>query len=138
MVCIFIQRGSVSGFSCLPCTAIGERNQVTSIPKAARHAAIIALIRGNPIRSQIELAELLASEGAIVTQATLSRDLDELGAIKVRSGTSHAEYMIPEDGNPALRPAEDASARLIRLLRELVTSATASGNLVVIRTPPGA
>ena len=46
--------------------------------------------------------------------------------------------MIPEDGTAALRPAEDAPARLQRLLRELLTGADHSGNLVVLRTPPGA
>jgi transcriptional regulator of arginine metabolism len=108
------------------------------IPKTARHAWIAALIREKQVRSQTELAELLASDGIVVTQATLSRDLDELGAVKVRAGSGNAVYLIPEDGRPVLRPTEQASARLIRLLRELATGATASGNLVVLRTPPGA
>ncbi|WP_018350051.1 arginine repressor [Longispora albida] len=108
------------------------------ISKTARHAWISALIREKSVKSQTELGELLAADGIVVTQATLSRDLDELGAVKVRGGNGQAAYLIPEDGNPALRPAEHASARLIRLLRELATGATASGNLVVLRTPPGA
>lgn len=110
----------------------------TAISKTARHAWIAALIREHQVRSQTELAELLAADGVVVTQATLSRDLDELGAVKVRGGSGHAAYLIPEDGNPALRPSEQASARLVRLLRELATGATSSGNLVVLRTPPGA
>jgi transcriptional regulator of arginine metabolism len=101
--------------------------------KAARHARIVGLIRERSVHSQTELAELLAGEGIQVTQATLSRDLEELGAVKV-SGA----YLIPEDGNRPLRPAEQAPARLVRLLRELLTGADASGNLVVLRTPPGA
>jgi transcriptional regulator of arginine metabolism len=101
--------------------------------KAARHARIDGLIRERAVRSQTELAELLAAEGIQVTQATLSRDLEELGAVKV-SGA----YLIPEDGNRPLRQAEQAPARLVRLLRELLTGADASGNLVVLRTPPGA
>jgi transcriptional regulator of arginine metabolism len=101
--------------------------------KAARHERISFLIRGFEIRSQTELADLLAQEGIQVTQATLSRDLEELRAIKVRGA-----YLIPEDGNRALRPAEQASGKLIRLLRELLVSADHSGNLVVLRTPPGA
>ena len=108
------------------------------ITKAARHARITALIRQRSVRSQTELAELLSSEGVQVTQATLSRDLEELGAVKVRGSDGPAAYLIPEDGNPVLRPSEQAPARLVRLLRELLTGADASGNLVVLRTPPGA
>jgi transcriptional regulator of arginine metabolism len=101
--------------------------------KAARHARIVGLVRERPVHSQTELAELLADAGTQVTQATLSRDLEELGAVKV-SGA----YLIPEDGNRPLRQVEQAPARLVRLLRELLTGADASGNLVVLRTPPGA
>jgi transcriptional regulator of arginine metabolism len=101
--------------------------------KASRHARIVALIREESVHSQTELAELLAEAGIQVTQATLSRDLEELGAVKV-SGA----YLIPEDGNRPLRQSEQAPARLVRLLRELLTGADASGNLVVLRTPPGA
>ena len=101
--------------------------------RTARHARIVELIRDRPVRSQTELAELLATDGTQVTQATLSRDLEELGAVKV-SGS----YLIPEDGRPPLRHAEQAPARLTRLLRELLTGADASGNMAVLRTPPGA
>ncbi|MEN3309712.1 MAG: transcriptional regulator of arginine metabolism [Micromonosporaceae bacterium] len=109
------------------------------ITRTARHARITALIRQRAVRSQIELAELLATEGVQVTQATLSRDLEELGAAKVR-GTDGgpAVYVIPDEGEPPMRPAEQAPARLVRLLRELLTGTDASGNLVVLRTPPGA
>jgi transcriptional regulator of arginine metabolism len=109
------------------------------VTRAARHARITALIRDNGIRSQTELAERLAADGVQVTQATLSRDLEELGAVKVR-GTdgSGAVYLIPEEGRGPMRDAEQAPARLQRLLRELLTGADASGNLVVLRTPPGA
>jgi transcriptional regulator of arginine metabolism len=107
--------------------------------KAARHERIVGLIRGRAVRSQTELVDLLSGEGIVVTQATLSRDLEELGAIKVRSGDGGpAAYLIPEDGSPVLRHAEQAPARLVRLLRELLTGTDASGNLVVLRTPPGA
>lgn len=107
------------------------------VTRTARHARIVELIRSRPVRSQTELAELLAAEGIQVTQATLSRDLEELGAVKVR-GAGGAAYVIPEDGTPVLRPAEQAPQRLVRLLRELLTGADASGNLAVLRTPPGA
>jgi transcriptional regulator of arginine metabolism len=107
--------------------------------KAARHARIAALIRDVPVRSQGELAELLAAQGFRTTQATLSRDLEELGAVKVRGTDGSAPvYVIPEDGAGPLRSAEQAPDRLKRLLRELLISAEASGNLVLLRTPPGA
>jgi len=113
--------------------------------KAARHARIVELVRSRPVRSQTELVELLAAAGAQVTQATLSRDLEELGAMKVRGADGAAVYLIPEDGVPLHRPAgppatgiERPPARLVRLLRELLTGADASGNLAVLRTPPGA
>jgi transcriptional regulator of arginine metabolism len=108
------------------------------VSKTARHARIVTLIRTRPIRAQTELADLLASDGVQVTQATLSRDLEELGAVKVRGGDGPSTYMIVEDGNAALRPAEATPARLQRLLKELLTGADSSGNLVVLRTPPGA
>ncbi len=118
----------------------GETGAV--VTKAARHARIVELVRSRSVRSQTELAELLAGQGVQVTQATLSRDLDELGAMKVRVADGSA-YVIPEDGEPVPRPAAPpaagrAPARLVWLLRELLTDADASGNLAVLRTPPGA
>jgi transcriptional regulator of arginine metabolism len=103
------------------------------VTRAGRHARIVDLIRERAVRSQTELGELLAGDGVQVTQATLSRDLEELGAVKV-SGA----YLIPEDGKRPLREAENAPARLLRLLRELLTGVDASGNIAVLRTPPGA
>ncbi len=108
------------------------------LTRAARHARIVELIRDKPIRSQTELAELLATDGVGVTQATLSRDLEELGAVKVRGGDGPAVYLIPEDGHRPLRDAEAAPARLVRLLRELLNGVDSSGNIAVLRTPPGA
>ena len=108
------------------------------LTRAARHARIVELIRDGAIRSQTELAELLAADGAQVTQATLSRDLEELGAVKVRGGDGPAVYVIPEDGHRPLREAESAPARLVRLLRELLNGVDSSGNIAVLRTPPGA
>jgi len=106
--------------------------------KAARHARIVDLIRSHQVRAQTDLADRLAAEGIQVTQATLSRDLEELGAVKVRSADGSSAYLIPEDGATRLRAAEATPARLQRLLRELLNEADASGNLVVLRTPPGA
>ena len=103
------------------------------VTRAARHARIVDFIRAWTVRSQTELADMLAGDGIQVTQATLSRDLEELGAVKV-SGS----YLIPEDGKRPLREAEQGPARLLRLLRELLTGVDASGNIAVLRTPPGA
>jgi transcriptional regulator of arginine metabolism len=107
------------------------------VTKAARHGRITELIRDNIIRSQTELAELLSAGGIDVTQATLSRDLEELGALKLRGVDGGAPiYRIPEDGGP--RPMVGGTGRLARLLGELLLSYQGSGNLAVLRTPPGA
>jgi transcriptional regulator of arginine metabolism len=104
------------------------------VTRAGRHARIVELLREQVVRSQTELAELLADSGVQVTQATLSRDLEELGAVKMHGG-----YLIPEDGNRPLRETTgQGPARLLRLLRELLTGVDASGNIAVLRTPPGA
>jgi transcriptional regulator of arginine metabolism len=106
--------------------------------RASRQARITELVSTMAIRSQTELAKLLVAEGVDVTQATLSRDLDELGAVKLRGADSGAPvYVIPEDGSP-VRGVQGGTSRLARLLAELMVSVDASGNLVVLRTPPGA
>ncbi len=102
-----------------------------SATRAARQARVVEIVRDRAVHSQIELLELLEADGIAVTQATLSRDLDELGAIKVRGA-----YVIPDDGSP-VRGVEGGTARLSRLLGDLLTGADASGNLAVLRTPPG-
>jgi transcriptional regulator of arginine metabolism len=105
--------------------------------KVARHGRITELIRDSAIRSQGELMALLQAEGVHTTQATLSRDLEELGALKLRGVDGGAPiYVIPEDGSP--RPMAGGTSRLARLFGELLLSHDASGNLVVLRTPPGA
>lgn len=108
------------------------------LTRAARHARIVELIREKAIHSQTELADLLAGDGIQVTQATLSRDLKELGAVTARGGDGRGVYLIPEDGHRPLREAEAAPARLVRLLRELLNGVDSSGNIAVLRTPPGA
>ena len=108
--------------------------------KAARHQRIVALLAQHPVHSQPELARLLSDDGVQVTQATLSRDLDELGAVKVRAGDGALVYAVAaEGGDPTPRPAPDEAGmeRLIRRLGELLVSADYSGNLAVLRTPPG-
>jgi transcriptional regulator of arginine metabolism len=99
--------------------------------KVARQRRIVDLVRTTPIRSQTELARLLAEGGLVVTQATLSRDLEELGASKVRGDDGGLVYAVDPDGG-----AVDTD-RLARTLGDLLVSAEPSGNLVVVRTPPG-
>ena len=108
--------------------------------KAARQARIAGLLASVPVRSQTELGKLLADEGVEVTQATLSRDLDEIGAVKVRRPGAGTIYAIPgvEPPGPTLRALSDpGDVRISRLAAELLVSVEASANLAVARTPPG-
>ncbi|MGH3423634.1 MAG: arginine repressor [Nocardioidaceae bacterium] len=117
---------------------------MTIIPatKTARQQLIIELLGSNPVRSQTDLAGLLAGEGVQVNPSTLSRDLVELDAVRVRHAAGGLVYAVPaEGGDRTPRPAAEsatAQARLARLCNELLVSAEGSANLVVLRTPPGA
>jgi transcriptional regulator of arginine metabolism len=106
--------------------------------RAGRQARIVELLSAHAVRSQTELAGLLAAEGIDTTQATLSRDLDELGAVKLRAADGGAGvYVVPEDGSP-VRGVIGGTDRLSKLLGDLLVSTDASGNIAVLRTPPGA
>ena len=137
---------------------------VSPATKTARHAQIAAILShpGPPVRSQEELADRLAQRGVRVTQATLSRDLEELGAVRLRGADGGLVYALPgtaggpgsmpgglaetADAPPAPSPRVPAvgeltaepSARLARVCAELLVTAEASANLVVLRTPAGA
>lgn len=102
--------------------------------KTARQALVMRLIESADIRSQAELAALLEREGIHVTQATLSRDLLDIGAVKVRAATGQMVYTT----QASLEASEDTEARLARLCAELLHSADGSGNIAVLRTPAGA
>jgi transcriptional regulator of arginine metabolism len=122
------------------------------LTKAARHAQIAAILGQQQVRSQEELAELLGQRGVRVTQATLSRDLEEIGAIRLRDADGVLVYALPGEpgpggvsgvagalaGGPFAPSAADPAVRLARLAAELLISAEASANLVVLRTPAGA
>ena len=120
------------------------RTRPAGIPmtKGARQQRIVDLLCRHEVRSQTELADLLAQSGVSVTQATLSRDLVELDAVKVRIPSGALVYAVPaEGGDRTPRPGVEtmaSEARLIRLLGELLVSAEASANLALLRTPPGA
>ena len=98
--------------------------------KQQRQRAIAELIRGRSLSSQEELAERLSALGFSVTQATISRDLEQIGAVKVRRG-GQLSYALPEQVRDAPGP------RLAAVFRDWVRSIDTAGNLVVIRTPPG-
>jgi transcriptional regulator of arginine metabolism len=139
---------------------------VSPVTKAARQAQVADILTRARVRSQEELADLLAQRGVKVTQATLSRDLEELGAVRLRGAGGTLVYALPGNpGGPGSRPGglpgssaesppgpaggrpgawlsaradEGASGTLARVGPELLLSAEASANLVVLRTPAGA
>lgn len=108
--------------------------------RTQRQARILELLEEHEVRSQGELSDLLVAEGIEVTQATLSRDLVEVGAVKVRRGGALA-YAVPGDGGDVAATGSivgSTNARLRRTCEELLVSATPARNLVILRTPPGA
>ena len=104
------------------------------IVKRERHAAIRRLVASRPIASQGELVAELAALGFEVTQATVSRDIAELGLAKVSRG-DHAVYVNPEDLAPAPRPASDE--RLRRILADIPVTVGRSGLILVLTGQPG-
>ena len=104
-----------------------------------RDAKIISLLSTQQVRSQTELADLLATDGIQVNQGALSRDLVEVGAVRVRGRDGHLIYAVPAEGGDRTPhvgspPHSKDSCRLAAVL----VSAEASANLVVLRTPAGA
>ncbi len=101
--------------------------------KVQRQQAIAKLIGKHAVTNQPQLVELLAAGGIAATQATVSRDLEDLGAVKVRVPGGDTVYAIPEY-EPARIAPED---QLRRVMGEWVAEVRCSGDLVVLRTPPG-
>lgn len=102
--------------------------------KARRQHLLGRLLAEHAVTSQDQLVELLAAEGVVATQATVSRDLEEVGAVKVRvPGTERLVYAIAELPRDQLVPED----HLRRVLGEWVVDVRSSGNLAVVRTPPG-
>ena len=112
-----------------------------SSSRTGRQRRIVEILSSTAVRSQTELLGILGEDGIEVTQATLSRDLVDVGAEKVRVG-KNLVYAVPgEGGDRTVRvaPAEaETSNRLAQRCHELLVSAEVSANLVVLRTPPGA
>lgn len=101
--------------------------------KVQRQQAIARLVAKHAVTNQPQLVDLLAADGIPATQATVSRDLEDLGAVKVRVPGGDTVYAIPEY-EPARIAPED---QLRRVMGEWVAEVRCSGNLVVLRTPPG-
>ena len=100
--------------------------------RSRRQKAIAELIREDALGSQEEVTSRLRSQGFSVTQATVSRDLDQMGAVKVkRSGVM--SYALPDQ----LADSDWAASRLAKIVADWVQSVEAAGNLLVLRTPPG-
>jgi transcriptional regulator of arginine metabolism len=98
---------------------------------SARRAKAIALIQSGVVSSQSDLVKLLKKAGYAVTQATASRDLEEIGAVKARDKNGETVYQIRES-------ADDAIVRSTPVPSKLILSVDHSANLAVIHTPPGA
>src|SRR6478736_1962382 len=101
--------------------------------KVQRQQTIARLIEQNQVTNQPQLVDLLAGEGITATQATVSRDLEDLGAVKVRVPGGATVYAVPEFAPERVAPLD----HLRRVMGEWVADVTNSGNLVVVRTPPG-
>lgn len=99
--------------------------------KTQRHAAILKLVRAQTVASQEQLRELLQSEGFDVTQATLSRDIRDLGLAKVAAPDGGSHYAPPPETGAAMRP------QLQQLLPTLLVSVEGVGPLLVLKTPAG-
>lgn len=101
--------------------------------KSQRQHVLARLLGQQAVSSQTQLVDLLAAEGIVATQATVSRDLEDVGAVKVRDSSGDSVYAIPEYPIERVAPPD----HLRRVLGEWVVEVTASHNLVVLRTPPG-
>ncbi len=99
--------------------------------KTQRHAAILRIVRAQTVTSQERLREVLKAEGFDVTQATLSRDIRELGLAKVAAPDGGSHYAPPPEGGVALRP------QLEQLLPRMLVAVDGVGPLLVVKTPPG-
>jgi transcriptional regulator of arginine metabolism len=102
-----------------------------TVTKDQRQRLLVELLHEHDVSSQDQARRLLAEAGIQTTQATVSRDLDEIGAVKVRGLEGALVYRLPAEPGPAT-----ARERLIEVARQFVQRVDASGNLAVVRTPP--
>lgn len=114
-------------------------NPQTPPTRTARQGKILSILDKHRVTSQVQLSELLLDEGIDITQATLSRDLDELGARKIRpEDGGRAYYAVGTPDAPIGEQPSGPREKLRRMLDELVVSVDYSGNITVLRTPAGA
>src|SRR3954453_19500135 len=106
---------------------------MVTLGKPQRQHRILRILEDQPVSSQAQLVQMLEAEGIVATQATVSRDLEDLGAVKVRIPGGSMAYAIPEYTRERA-PSDD---HLKRLMSEFVVEVAHSANLVVLRTPPG-
>jgi transcriptional regulator of arginine metabolism len=103
------------------------------LSRAARQHRIVQILEKSAVSSQAQLVEMLADNGVEATQATVSRDLEEIGAVKVRAAGGESVYAVPDLPKDRVAPEE----HLRRVMGDWVVEVTSSANLVVVRTPPG-
>lgn len=99
--------------------------------KTRRHQLLKQLVTSQDLHSQVEVADALRAAGVEVHEATVSRDLGEVGAVKIRGADGQLVYRLAADPGPS-----SARDRLDDTLRRFVVRVTSSGNLAVVRTPP--
>ena len=107
--------------------------EIATLGKPQRQHRIAKLLEDQAVSSQAQLVELLAADGIVATQATVSRDLEELGAVKVRIPGGTMAYAVPEHAKEGRAPDD----HLRRVMGEFVVDVAWSGNVVVLRSPPG-
>lgn len=103
------------------------------LAKPQRQHRVAQLLAGHAVTSQLQLVDLLRDEGVDATQATVSRDLEEMGAVKVRVPGGETVYAIPELATERVAPED----HLRRVFGDWVVEVACSHNIVVLRTPPG-
>jgi transcriptional regulator of arginine metabolism len=106
---------------------------MSKLGKTQRQHRVARLLEAHAVSSQAQLVSLLAEEGVDATQTTVSRDLEEIGALKVRMPGGDTVYALAELPVRQVAPQD----HLRRVLGEWVVEVASSANLVVLRTPPG-
>ena len=107
---------------------------MATLGKPQRQHRILRVLENHPVSSQAQLVQFLEAEGIVATQATVSRDLEELGAVKVRIPGGAMAYAIPEYTKDRVAGNDD---HLRRLMGEFVVDVAHNDTMVVLRTPPG-
>lgn len=112
---------------------LGKQHEVARLAKPQRQHRIARILEQHAVSSQAQLVDLLMEEGVVATQATVSRDLEDMGAVKVRVPGGDLVYAIPELPSDQIAPED----HLRRVFGDWVVDVAVSMNLVVLRTPPG-